>query len=58
MHLWGPEDRERDCWTVSVVVGVSHTRGGSSHKDRMRRDKISLGAPGGKDWLRRENHEG
>ena len=24
---------------------------------RRRRDKRFLGAPGGKDWLKRENHE-
>ena len=56
--MWGPENRGRDCLAVSFVIEASHARRGNSLKERRKRDKNLLGAPGGKDRLRRENHGG
>jgi len=49
--LVGLEDRERDCWAVSFVIEVSRAPGGNSPKERRRRDKSLVGAPGRKDRL-------
>lgn len=47
---WGSRMGLLNC---SVSIGATHTQGGNSAEEGRGRDKTFLGAPGGKEWLRR-----
>ena len=49
-----PRKRLLNC---RVDIGALHVRRGSLPEGKRKRGKRFLGASGGKDWLRKENHE-
>ena len=52
--MWGLEDRVKGCRTVKWILGHYMSEEGGYPR---RRGKRFLGALGGKDWLKKENHE-